>query len=381
MNRDKSNQSSRSRMFRAFCLATFFALGVPAVALAQTDEDKFPVTDCRGHSAGICLKGECTCEEWQIKLYKQDGREWGMITGKTLESVQRQLKKNQDFDEEYARFFHIPVESVGSNYQHPGKPTCKVPCGGNSSSSRTDADDEDRDRKDEIDQAADDIQQKMIDEIKRVTKALYKIEKKIGNPYRAVGFVMKDYANTLKDVFKRQKELRAKLAGTTATMNSTMADIESIYSDMQGADAAAQNAYNNLPSNARSVLENGDLPATGGTWSNQRVRDFDNSITLQTVAFNQDQITVTLKSESQASCRVTYNLRSSDVLPDTISVQPTDVADRWMVTLRTNGRTITKRTENDNGALTDNVSKMALFFSNEAAARAAADALRSSRMN
>ena len=373
------HEMSKGRMTRIvfICAVTLFALCVPAIALAQTDEAKFPVTDCRGHSAGLCLKGECTCDEWQIKLYKQDGRDWGLITGKTLESVQRQLKKNQEFDEEYARFFHIPVESVGLNYQHPGKPTCKLACG--NSGSRTDSDDDDRDRKDEIEQAADDLQQKMIDEIKRVTKALYKVEKKIGNPYRAVGFVLKDYANTLKDVFKKQKELRSKLAATSETMNGTMADIESIYSDMQNADTGAQNALNNLASNARSVLDNGDLAETGGAWNNQRVRDFDNSITLQTVSFSQDQITVTLKSETQASSRVTYKLRASDVVIDTISVEPTDAADRWMVTLRTNGRTINKRTENDNGALTDNVSKMTLFFSNEAAARAAADALRSSR--
>ena len=359
-----------------FCCAfAFLALCLPKAAFAQGDEDKFPVTDCRGQSAGICLKGECTCDEWQIKLYKKDGKDWGLITGKTLESVQRQLKKNQDFDVSYARFFNGAVDDWPMNYQRPGKPTCKVAC--DSGGGQTSARDDDADRKDEIEQAADDLQQKMIDEIKRVTKALYKVEKKVGNPYRAVGFVLKDYANTLKGVFKKQKELRAKLAETTATMNATMSDIDSVYREMQAADAGAQNALNNLPNNARGVLENGDVAETGGAWNKQRVRDFDNSITLQTVDFNQNQITVTLTSESNASSRVTYNLRASDVLADTISVQATDAADRWMVTLRTNGRTITKRTERDTGALTDNVSKMTLFFSNEAAARAAADALKS----
>jgi hypothetical protein len=375
--KSKNKSLHDGHVVRVFSLCVL-ALLVPSLsqkALAQTDDDKFAVTDCRGQSAGICLKGECTCDEWQIKIYKKDGKEWGLITGKTLESAQRQLKKNQEFDVRYARFFGIAVDDPVLNYQRPGKPICRVPCGGNSSRSRSG----NEDSKDEIAQAADDLQQKMIDEIIRVSKALNKIEKKVGNPYRAVGFVLKDYANTLKDVFKKQKELRAKLAETTASMNGTMADIESIFGEMQAADAGAQNAYNNLPNNARSSLENGDAAETGGAWNNQRVRDFDNSITLQTVNFSQSQITVTLISQSNAGSRVTYNLRASDILPETIAVEPTDAADRWMVTLRTNGRSITKLTERDTGALTDNVSKMTLFFSNEAAARAAADALRSNQ--
>ena len=106
--------------------ATLRALLLVAIACcirvqAQDNEDKFQITDCRGQSAGICLKGECSCDEWQIKLFKRDGREWGLITGKTLESVQRQLKKNQEFDVSYARFFGTPVDDGGMNYQHPGK--------------------------------------------------------------------------------------------------------------------------------------------------------------------------------------------------------------------------------------------------------------------
>lgn len=356
-------------------LATIVLLLLLTSVSAQTDDDKFPITDCHGGSAGICLKGECTCDEWQIRLFKKDGKEWGLIIGKTLDSVQRQLKKNQDFDVQYARFFNIAVDDPVLNYQRPGKPTCKVSCGSNPSRTIS----SDRDRKDEIAEAADDLQRKMIDEIRRVSKALERVEKKVGNPYRAVGFVLKDYTNTLKDVFKKQKELRAKLAETSVTMNATMSDLESLYNEMQISDGNAQSAYQKLPNNARSFLENDEKPEVGGAWNSQRIRDFDNSVTLQTVDFNQSQITVTVTSETNTSSRVTYNLRAGDVLPDTISVEPTDAADRWMVTFRTSGRTITKRTERDTGALMDNVSKMTLFFSNEGAARAAADALRSNR--
>jgi hypothetical protein len=350
---------------------------LPASVYAQTDDDKFDMKDCRGRAAGICIKGACACEEWQIPVFNKAGREWGLITGKTLESVQRQLKKNQDFDVSYARFFNIAVDDPVLNYQRPGKPICRVSCETNSSRRNS----ADRDKKDEIAKAADDLQQKTIDEIKRVMKALYRVEKKVGNPYRAVGFVLKDYTNALKDVWKRQKELRAKLSGASATMDTTMSDLDAFLSEVQALEASAQNAYHNLPDDARDLLENGEKAEAGGAWNSQRVRDFDNSITLQTVAFDQDRITVTLTPESQTNSRVTYNLRAADVLADTVSVQPTDAPDRWMVTLRTSVRTITKRTERDSDALTDNVSKMSLFFSNEAAAQAAAEALRSIRVN
>jgi hypothetical protein len=356
--------------------ATLPALMLVAIACfiqvqAQDTEDKFQITDCRGRSAGICLKGGCTCDEWQLKLFKRDGREWGMITGKTLESVQRQLKKNQDFDVSYARFFGTEVDDGGMNFQHPGKPICRVSC----PTARASRSDDDEERRDEIAEAADEIQDKMLNEIGRVSKALYKIERKAGNPYRSVGFVLKDYTNVLKDVFKQQKELRRKLAETSANIYSTMSDIDSLYAQLQTVDERAQQSYNVLPANARGLLESGALE-TGGAWNNQRIRDFNNSITIQTLDLHQDRITVVRRSETDPASRVTYQLQPGDILTQTIAVQSTDAPDRWMVTFQTNGRRINKRTERDTGALTDNVSKMTLFFSNEQAAREAADALK-----
>jgi len=358
-----------------FFAAILCVMFLPLTVCAQSEEDKFEMKDCHGRSAGICLKGKCACDEWQIQLFKRDGKEWGLITGKTLESVQRHLKKNQDFDVSYARFFHIAVDDSVMNYQRPGKPICKTSCSSGASIGSSD----EADRRDEIAEAADDLLRKTLEEIIRVTRQLAKIERKVGNPYRAVGFVMKDYANTLKDVFKTQKELRGKLAETSATMASTMADIEAFYGAMQSADTSAQQAYQKLPVTARGLLDKDETPETGGAWNNQRIRDFNNSITLQTLDLNQNQVTVTVRSEVDSSNRVTYQLQASDILHQTIAVQSTDAPDRWLVTFNTDGRRITKRTERDSGALTDNVSKMALFFSSEQAARAAAEALRASQ--
>ena len=171
---------------------------------------------------------------------------------------------------------------------------------------RSSTSDDDEKRRDEIAEAADDLQDKMLNEIRRVSKALYKIERKVGNPYRSVGFVMKDYANVLKDVFKQQKELRRKLAETSANMYSTMSDLDSLYAQMQTVDQRVQQSYNGLPANARGYLESGTLESTGGAWNNQRIRDFNNSITIQTLDLHQDRITVVQRSESEPTRRVTY---------------------------------------------------------------------------
>jgi hypothetical protein len=64
-----------------FYSATLLVLLLPMSVYSQGDEDKFEITDCRGRSAGICLKGECTCDEWQIRLFKKDGKEWGVDYG------------------------------------------------------------------------------------------------------------------------------------------------------------------------------------------------------------------------------------------------------------------------------------------------------------
>jgi hypothetical protein len=235
---------------------------------------------------------------------------------------------------------------------------------------------DDQNRKDRITEFADELQDMMLKEIGRVTKVLARIERKGANPFKGVGLVTSEYANTLRDIFKRQKELRAKLTSIADTMTPTMANIVLIYRDLQTAEINARQAHERLPDNVRQLLETGEMPTVGGTWNDQRVRDFDNSITVQTVALNQNQITVSLKSTSDSASKVTYSLDRSDIAPQSIAVQSTNAADRWMVTFNTNGRRITKQTERETGPLTDYVSQMALFFSSEEAARAAAKALR-----
>lgn len=361
---------------RLFCAVLLLVIGFLNRGYAQTDsDDKFPVKDCRGRSAGICLKGECTCDEWQIQLLKKDGREWGLITGKTLESVQRQLKKNQDFDRQYARFFNESVDDSLLNYQRPSEPICRVSCP--TGSTRHSLSDGKGRRRDEISDFIDDLQDKVIKETARVTLTLANIERKGANPFKSVGFVLRDYTNTLRDVLKRQKELRAKLASISEVGTTTISDIEAIYRDSQAVENRFNQANNQLPENARKLLETGEMPSVGGAWNEQRIRDFDNSVTRQTIEFNQNRITVSLKSEAGAKSSVTYSLLATDIVPQSISVQSTDVPDHWMVTFNTNGRKIVKRTNRETNSLSDNVSKMSLFFSSEEAARAAEEALRS----
>ncbi len=137
---------------------------------AQTDDNKFAVKDCRGRASGICLKGECVCEEWQIQLFKKDGKEWGLITSKTLDSVKRQLKKSQDFDVSYARFFNQSVDDSAMNYQRPGKPICKTKCP--TGAARSSWSKAELQRRDEITETADGLLDKMIKETARITLRL-----------------------------------------------------------------------------------------------------------------------------------------------------------------------------------------------------------------
>lgn len=356
-----------------FYLIAGFILLLPGNARAQQDEDKFPIKGCGGRAEGICLKGECKCEEWQIELFDKSGKVWGLITGKTLESVRNKLKKSQDFDRQYARFFGKSVEDDPYNHQRPGKPICRASCPATPASRRR-SEAQIR-RRDEIEQAADDIIGSMFDEIGRVTGILGKLEKKGGNPFRSVGSVLKDYANALRDVIEKQKELREKMTDVMQTMDGTMAELEAFLSDLQATEKDARSAYDQLPENARKTLETGEVPAIGGDWKNHRVRGFDNSVVVQTIDFNQNRVTVSQKSTG-GGANVSYNLTSSDILPQTVNVQGTDVPDRWMVTFNTNGRKIIKTTDRESDSLTDNVSKMTLFFSSEEAANAAAQAIR-----
>lgn len=97
-----------------------FFLVISSSALADS---YYPVKNIRGEHAGKCRIDECNCREWQIPLLRTEGRQWGLITGRSLESVERQLKSSQEFEKRYARFFNTRVEDDPLNHLHPGAPT------------------------------------------------------------------------------------------------------------------------------------------------------------------------------------------------------------------------------------------------------------------
>jgi hypothetical protein len=239
-----------------------------------------------------------------------------------------------------------------------------------------------RERNDAISEVLDGLEEKAAKEMLRITTTLANVERKRaqGNAFAGVGVTLKEYADTLRDVVKRQRDLRNMLMRTTdVAMDSIGSQIESLYADVQADDSKLQRAYGQLPEDVRKLLETGEQPAAGGSWQSHRVRDFANGITLQSVRVEGGRIEVSSRSETEPDgATVTESLATADVIPQSIVVQSTD-AGRWIVMVATNGRMITKRTPMPSGeVVTDHVSKLTLFFSDEATARAAADALRSS---
>src|SRR5580658_580436 len=114
----------RHRGLGRLILLVFWCVGVAAVATAQ---ERFAVECCQVES-GVCRQGECVCQSWKIKLYSSNGSEWGDITGKSLESVQGQLKRSQDFDRRWEKFAGISPEQDSLSSQHPGSPICVQEC-------------------------------------------------------------------------------------------------------------------------------------------------------------------------------------------------------------------------------------------------------------
>jgi hypothetical protein len=364
-----------------FCLnfsVSFFLFGailfsIPYNVFSQTNGNQFPVKDCRGHSSGTCRQGECVCKEWHIALYTAEGKEWGLIIGKTQEVVQQKLKSGQQFDVAWAKFTGKSIGEDKFNHQRPGKPTCVVDCPQPSPSSTSPLEEQ---RWTEVENFANEIQNKMLKEIIRVTATLANLERQGVNPYKGIGLALKDYANTLRDVVEKQKELKTKLESTFNSLTDTFYEIERMQRSVADANNRLERAYGLLSNNAKNLLETGTLSRPTSGWDTQRIRDFDNSITIQIIKLTDRNIFVTQQGESNSG-KTTYVLSSSDIIPESIQVKSTSAPDRYILLVMTNGRKITKQSDWINSPITDNVSKLTLYFATEEAARAAAEALKS----
>ncbi len=83
------------------------------IFIEQSAADPYYRSD--GRSTPSIIQGDPRNEqvdEWEIWLYPSGvptgaaASRWGLITGKTVDSVTRQLKLNQDFERRFNRFFH-----------------------------------------------------------------------------------------------------------------------------------------------------------------------------------------------------------------------------------------------------------------------------------
>jgi hypothetical protein len=144
-------------------------------------------------------------DHWEIRLYGNSGKQWGLIVGRTYSSVMKQLEDGRKLDRTWAAFCHQPVGFDECNAQHPGPPTAVA-----------------KRKRDE---------NKVLNGLallRRVNdlSARYKRAKNTWNlltdqydkikeqtSFQNVGQVIKEYTDNFKDVFKKQMELRTQLDG------------------------------------------------------------------------------------------------------------------------------------------------------------------------
>jgi hypothetical protein len=148
---------------------------------------------------------------------------------------------------------------------------------------------------------------------------------------------------------------------------------------MRADSAAAMAEIEKKPAAPAAGQSSGARPyAFGGTWTDQYVRDFDDSTTLQRIRFEDGKMVVALLSETNPELgMVVYTVAISDINPKGIELTATAAPDRWLVVVNALGNRVTKVSRTYGGPVLDDIPKLPLFFANRASAEEASAALRS----
>lgn len=217
----------------------------------QKGSAMFRVTD--GAASKVVAK------EWQIRLYKKNGptsgpgsRSWGLITGKSADSVNRQLASYQTMEKGWEKCAGM---SWGEDtYFNPLGPIAIV----------------ESDKPKIL--AALDTADSIVSKLKNLKDGFDKImeavatEPKENNPFASVGTVLKEYTDNFKDVQQKLAKLKQKLAIGDAAMSEFSSGLNEISRELP----TLEKQGNTLLSKIGSTSSVGSI---GRDWMSQSFTD------------------------------------------------------------------------------------------------------------
>lgn len=187
-------------------------------------------------------------DEWQIRLFPlgiptNSKSWWGLITGKTIESVQKQLKSAQDFETTYNKWSGTIEQQ--HTYFNPLGPIAKMP------------DNRPRMERSVTSKAEGAVSRmlRLMDLAKAIADIAEKDKMGLAGPIKNVGALTKEYFDNLRDAQSRLVDLQARLDSGNA-----VSDLDQILASIDATEKAAGAL---TPSNPSSL----SISSPEGNWN------------------------------------------------------------------------------------------------------------------
>lgn len=233
--------------FRRLCLAAV-AVTIPFTARAEP----FYIQD--GPSIRYVENGDpaqVVSKEWQIRLYK-NGRptggkdNWGLITGKSIESVKRQLSNSQDFQRQYAKWAGFDYQTEVYTFFNPLGPIALFrPPSGNPSLLERLA--KEMDRFGDVRRTARRIQEFLSDKPSNA------------NPYRGIGGFLMSYGRSLVEAEKKLQELQRRLSVNEESIRALGRDLDALNREITDVSKAGSKIVGTLEAEAPKPAATADM--------------------------------------------------------------------------------------------------------------------------
>jgi hypothetical protein len=192
---------------------------------------------------------ELRVREWQIRLNKRSTpTEWGRITGKTIDSVQKQLKESQDFEKRYERWCECGPDE--DTFFRPSKPIAVLER--ETPSPTVEA-------AESVLSAANVASEQYERDLRRAIDAWKAAESgKSGKLFRKPGDVLREYARGLRATQKRLAQAQRQISDMANTAASDLGDeLNDLTNELQELRKTAESSATTreaLPDDIKSAL-------------------------------------------------------------------------------------------------------------------------------
>jgi hypothetical protein len=245
-----------------FLLFTLFSFVQPEVRAQKDDEERARqrtaafndqkqgvlIRNCNGDLSRQDYQRELACREWYIAWRHPDGREWGRISGKTRDAVERQRDSDMKLMKGYFKNF---------SYDNPSAPTCDA-CTGEKTRPRNRLQDQILRNAEML---YDDWESKLEDMRYELIKndIVTRLNGTAGKSF-SFGSVLTDYVDALRDARERLLELRTRLDEAQRLANVVTRNLDVASRALRTSTSRLQTIHARLSPEELALLAGGESP-------------------------------------------------------------------------------------------------------------------------